>query len=166
MSYTYDPKNNIMFHKKTELSLDGLEQNLIGACSKCNADVVSVSYHSHDDQTAVAAKCTSCEQMYAIIYDALWNWVGEHFIEINSSHDALQDPDSITTTSEYQEGLTDDLKVLEAIPKKKLQIVFTPAEIDTMFAKAAGKKHVRQYLYRARKKYNDFHELFDIYLNI
>ena len=167
MSYTYDPKNNILFHKKTELSLDGLEQNFIGACSKCNADVISISYHTNGDHTTVAAKCTNCGQMYAIIYDAFWNWIGEHSIDLRNPYDApCQEPNSITTTGECQEVLSDDFKDLQSIPTKKLLTVFTPAEIETMFAKAAGKKHVRQYLYRARKKYDDFQELFGIYLNI
>ncbi|MDW7733262.1 MAG: hypothetical protein SCH66_12655 [Methanolobus sp.] len=167
MSYTYDPKNNILFHEKTELLLDGLEQNFIGACSKCNADVFSVSYHTYDEQTAVAARCTSCKQMYAIIYDARWNWVSEHSIDLNGSNGAPgQGASLLATFGEGQEGFNDDLKALHAIPKKKLETVFTPAEIVAMFAKAAGKKYVRQYLYRARKKYGDFHELFDIYLDI
>lgn len=166
MSYTYDPKNNILFHEKTEIPLDGLEHNFIGVCSKCNADVFSVSYHTYDDRTAVAARCTSCEQMYAIIYDALWNWIGEHSIELNGSNDAEHDASSFEIFNGSLEGLNDDLKALHAIPTKKLEAVFTPAEVDAMFAKAAGKKYVRQYLYRARKKYNHFYELFDVYINI
>lgn len=167
MSYTYDPKNNILFHEKTELPLDGLEQNLIGVCSKCNADVYSVSYHKYDGQTSVAARCTNCEQMYAIIYDAFWNWIGEHAIDPNGANgDSEHDASSLETSGGSREDLNDDLKALHAIPTKKLETVFTPAEVDALFAKAAGKKYVRQYLYRARKKYGDFLELFDIYINI
>ncbi|TGC09357.1 hypothetical protein [Methanolobus halotolerans] len=166
MSYIYDPKKNILFHKKTELPLKGLEQNFIGACSKCNADVVSISYHIYDDQNAVAAKCTNCEQLYAIIYDAFWIWIGEHLIDCDPHCTPALEEVSITPASEYQEEASEDLQVLQAIPQKKLSTVFTPAEIDSMFAKAAGKKYVRQYLYRARKKFDDFQELFDVYLNI
>lgn len=167
MSYTYDLKNNILFHKKRKLLPDGLEQNFVGTCSKCSSDVISVSYHTYGDRTAVAARCTNCGQMYAIIYDANWNWVGEHFIDQNDA-DITSEKNicSSINTRKHPEDLTGDLKILNAIPKKKLETVFTPAEIDTMFAKAAGKKHVRQYLYRARKKYEDFHELFGIYLNV
>ncbi|QLC49961.1 hypothetical protein HWN40_06730 [Methanolobus zinderi] len=167
MSYTYDPKNNTLFHKKTELPLDGLEKNFIGACSKCNADVFSISYHTYHDQNAVAAKCTNCGQMYAILYDALWNWTGEHMIRYNCPNSANPEKESShATENEYYECTNEELKTLQSIPKKKLETVFTPAEIDTLFAKAAGKKHVRQYLYRARKKFDDFNELFDIYLKI
>jgi transcription elongation factor Elf1 len=165
MSYTYDLQNNILKANKTELPLDDLEQNLVGTCSKCNADVVSISYHLQDNRTVVASRCSACGQMYAILYDEYWIWLGEHLLREATSSEQW-DSENADNISEETTEPTEELLVLQAIPLKKLETIFTQAEIKTMFAKANGKKYVRQYLYRARKKYPEFGELFDIYLQI
>lgn len=48
----------------------------------------------------------------------------------------------------------------------KLTTIFSPSEIESMMAKSLGKKYVRQYLYRARKKYEKFQDVFGITLDI
>lgn len=162
MSYTYDLQNNILKADDIELPLHNLEQNLVGACSKCNADVVSISYHLLDNRTVVASRCSACGQMHAILYDEYWIWLGEHPLNVaDSSGQASRDAEMEETIEPSEE-----LLALQAISLKKLETVFTQAEIKTLFAKASGKKYVRQYLYRARKKYPEFGELFDIYLDI
>lgn len=164
MSYTYDLQNNTLKADETELPLDNLEQNLVGTCSKCNADVISISYHLLDNWTVVAARCSACGRMYAIQYDEYWSWLGEHPLrEVTSVEQASDKPD---LDEEENTEPSEELLALQAVPLKKLETVFTQAEIKALFAKASGKKHVRQYLYRARKKYSEFGELFDIYLRI
>jgi len=165
MSYTYDLQNNILKSGDIELPLDKLEQNLVGACSKCNADVVSISYHLLDNRTVVACRCSACGGMYAILYDEYWIWLGEHPLNMADSPEQAS-PDNLDAEVEETAEPSEELLALQAIPLKKLETVFTQAEIKTLFAKASGKKYVRQYLYRARKKYPEFGELFDIYLNI
>ena len=165
MPYTYDLQNNILKTSEIELPLDNLEQNLIGVCSKCNADVVSISYHLQGDKTVVASRCSACGRMYAILYDEYWVWLGEHpLLEVTSpQHPVAEDADAVSAGNTEP---TEELLALQAIPLKKLETIFTQAEIKTLFAKANNKKYVRQYLYRARKKYPEFGELFDIYLQI
>jgi len=165
MPYTYDLQNNILKAYEAELPLDNLEQNLIGTCSKCNADVVSISYHLQEDKIVVAARCSACGRMYAILYNKYWIWLGEHSLQ-EAASSVHQGPDAPAAVGEENAQLSEELLSLQAIPLKKLETVFTQAEIKTLFAKASGKKYVRQYLYRARKKYPELREIFDIYLNI
>jgi transcription elongation factor Elf1 len=165
MPYTYDLQNNILKADQVELPLDNLEQNLIGTCSKCNADVVSISYHLQDDKTVVATRCSVCGRMYAILYDKYWIWLGEHPLKeaASSEHSG---PGAVDTSDKESTEPSEELLALKAIPLRKLEAVFTQAEIKTLFAKASGKKYVRQYLYRARKKYPELREIFDINLNV
>ncbi|SDG06249.1 hypothetical protein SAMN04488589_2089 [Methanolobus vulcani] len=149
MNIKYDVESNVMQIDDIDLYPENLDRNFIGICKSCNSDVTSISYHVHDSGMVVAGKCTSCDIIYAIFYDTEWNWQGEEtildFFNINNSS---------------------NIKFLDNIDQKKLETVFTPAETKAMYAKARGEKYVRQYLYRARKKYNDFYELFGIQINI
>lgn len=162
MSYIYDEKKNLLQLNGLTLPLDDLVQNLVGTCSTCTADVVSLSYHRDGDKKVVAAKCTSCGSLYVILYDDDWNWLAEHLLQDSPFGPVKQD----VPTSMENVGPSAELLLLESIPMLKLESVFTQAEIKTLYAKANGKKHVRQYLHRARKKYPVFGELFGIYLNI
>ncbi|MCQ6963714.1 hypothetical protein PV02_10385 [Methanolobus chelungpuianus] len=166
MSYTYDLQNNTLKADDIELPLDNLEQNLVGTCSKCNADVVSISYHLLDRRTVVASRCSACGRMYAILYDEYWIWLGEHPLLSVADPPKQASLDNLDAEIKEIAEPSEELLALQAIPLKKLETVFTQAEIKTLFARASGKKYVRQYLYRARKKYPEFGELFDIYLNI
>lgn len=149
MDIKYDIEKNIMQVDGTDLYPQNLEENFIGVCDNCNSDVLSMSYHTYGEDTIVAGKCNSCDTIYAIQYDKNWNWQGEKAIfEFFSSKNSQ------------------NTKFLDGIDKKKLEAVFTPAEITSMYAKARGEKYVRQYLYRARKKYTDFNDLFGIRINI
>ena len=49
---------------------------------------------------------------------------------------------------------------------KKLEAVFSRGEIEALISRAKDKTPVRQYLYRARKKYELFEEIFDLKLVI
>lgn len=55
---------------------------------------------------------------------------------------------------------------LSKVPLNKLNTIFSPSEIEAMFSKSLGEKYVRQYLYRARKKYKKFQDVFGITLDI
>jgi hypothetical protein len=149
MNIKYDMESNVMQIDDIDLYPENLDHNFIGICNSCNSDVISLSYHAHDNGMVVAGKCAACDLLYAIFYDTEWNWQGEEpieqFFDINSSN---------------------SIKFLDNIDRKKLETVFTPAETTAMYAKASGEKYVRQYLYRARKKYDDFYELFGIHINI
>lgn len=165
MSYTYDLQNNRLKADDIEIPPNNLEQNLVGTCIKCNADVMSISYHLLDSRTVVASRCSACGRMYAILYDEYWIWLGEHPLNMAASPEQASSDNPDAEIEKIAEP-SEELLALQAIPLKKLETVFTQAEIKTLFAKASGKKYVRQYLYRARKKYPEFGELFDIYLNI
>lgn len=62
--------------------------------------------------------------------------------------------------------IVNDYNGLKKIPIKMLEAVFPPKEIEALFAKAKNEKPIRQYLYRARKRYDYFEELFDIRLEL
>jgi hypothetical protein len=149
MDIRYDVENNVVKVEDIDLFPQSLDINFIGVCSRCNSDVFSMSYHPYENGMLVIAKCNSCDNIYGIIYDKDWNWQSEEtisqFFDLKSSN---------------------DLKFLDSIDKKKLAAVFTPAEINSMYTKARGEKYTRQYLYRARKKYVDFEDLFGIKINI
>ncbi|SFM29884.1 hypothetical protein [Methanolobus profundi] len=149
MDIRYDIENNVMQIDDVDIHPHSLDTNFIGVCNNCNSDVSSISYHTYEEGMVVAGKCSLCDTIVAIMYDNEWNWQGEEtisqFFDIKSSN---------------------NLKNLNSIDRKKLATVFTPAETDAMYAKARGEKYVRQYLYRARKKYADFEELFGIHINI
>jgi hypothetical protein len=57
-------------------------------------------------------------------------------------------------------------KDVSKVPMNKLTTIFSPSEIEAMIAKSLGEKYVRQYLYRARKKYPKFRDVFGITLDI
>jgi hypothetical protein len=156
--------NHTLYLDSVELPLHSQEENVIGTCSNCNSDVWSISYHVLNDNTVVAAKCIICDTVHAIMYDDLWNWLGEEIISTGliSGNNAA----SSTVTKAIESPDSDGLLYLRSIPSKKLSAVFSPAEIEAMFFKASDQKYVRQYLYRARKKYHNFNELFDTILNI
>lgn len=149
MDIKYDLKKNVMQVDSVNLEPQSLDMNFIGVCSHCNSNVVSISYHSYDNGTIVAAKCNLCNKLFAIVYDKDWTWQDEELI-----------------SQFFDVENSNNLKFLEGIDNKKLRAVFTPAEINAMYAKVRGEKYVRQYLYRARKKYVDFKDLFGLQINI
>ncbi|MEZ5335256.1 MAG: hypothetical protein R2741_08480 [Methanolobus sp.] len=149
MDIKYDMESNVMQVDGIDFYPDNLESNFIGVCSSCNSDVNSLSYHSFDEGMIVAGKCTLCETVFAILYDDNWNWQGE-----------------IPISQFFNLKMSKELNTLEGIGEKKLAAVFTPAEIGALYAKARGEKYVRQYLYRARKKYMDFEDLFETRIDI
>ncbi|WP_406661659.1 hypothetical protein V7O66_03845 [Methanolobus sp. ZRKC3] len=166
MVYEYDIDNSTLYLDSVELPLHSQEENVIGTCSDCNSDVMSVSYHVQDEKTVVGAKCNECNTIYAIIYDDQWNWLGEEVISTGSNPRHADVEKSVVTMSVDEPEDSPELIYLRSIPSNKLSAVFSPAEIEAIFSKASGKKYVRQYLYRARKKYQNFNDLFDTTLNI
>ena len=166
MVYEYDAGNNTLYLDSVELPLHSQEENIIGTCSNCNSDVQSVSYHRRNDQNVVAAKCKSCSTFHAIVYDDVWNWLGEEHVSTSIKPDYADVKNEVSQTVPKTQPNTEELNYLNSIPLKKLSAVFSPAEIEAMFLKVSEQKYVRQYLYRARKKYHYFNELFDIIINI
>ncbi|WP_292470630.1 hypothetical protein [Methanolobus sp.] len=149
MEIRYDIENSVIQVDGVDLYAHTLDKNFIGVCSNCNSDVNSLSYHSYESGMIVAARCSLCDTIFAIMYDENWKWKGEE-----------------TISKFFNLKSSNDLRNLEGIDRKKLSTIFTPAETTSMYAKARGEKYIRQYLYRARKKYNDFEELFGIQINI
>jgi hypothetical protein len=130
------------------------EENEIGNCTNCDSILVSLSYHFLGEKIAVVTKCVSCGSIYANFYDSEWNWVEEAPVFLL--------PIPIPISSQ----VVDDLKGLEATPMKKLEAVFSKGEIEALYARAKNETPIRQYLYRARKKYGVFEEIFDLRLEI
>ncbi len=154
MEYRYDLKNNNLYTEESLIPAYSLEENEIGNCSNCEAMLVSLSYHSVGEEIVVMTKCVSCGAFCVNAYDSEWNWIYEAPVALLP----LQIPIS--------NQIIDDQKGLEAIPLKKLEAVFSRGEIEALFARSKNETPIRQYLYRARKKYELFEEIFDLRLEL
>ncbi|WP_445475581.1 hypothetical protein ACT9XH_02220 [Methanococcoides methylutens] len=173
LTYSFDLKENILHAGESLIPAYELEANEIGTCGDCDSTIISLSYHEIDGEFIVVGKCTNCELLSANIYDPDWNWFREitisHFsrpiTEVNSVNlskipSDSQDPEEIGSSE------IDELKLLNSIPIKQIEAIFSPTEIKAMFARAKGEKCTRQYLYNARKKYQTFEDVFGIKLTI
>jgi hypothetical protein len=154
MEYNYDLKGNNLYIGENRIHAYSLEENEIGNCTNCDSILMSLSYHAAGERNVVVTKCISCGKFYANIYDSGWNWLDEISVSL------LPIPIHISNQIIY------DWKGLEAIPMKKLEAVFSRGEIEALFARAKDETPIRQYLYRARKKYKLFEEIFDIELEL
>lgn len=152
MEYSYDLKGNNLYVKENRIPAYSLEENEIGNCTNCDSILMSLSYHAAEESTIVVTKCITCGTFYANIYDSEWNWVDEVKVSLL--------PIPIYISSQ----IIDDWNGLESIPMKKLEAVFSRGEIEALFARARNETPIRQYLYRARKKYKLFEEIFDLEL--
>ena len=152
MEYSYDLKGNNLCVEENRIPAYSLEENEIGNCTSCDSILMSLSYHAAEESTIVVTKCITCGTFYANIYDSEWNWVDEVKVSLL--------PIPIYISSQ----IIDDWNGLESIPMKKLEAVFSRGEIEALFARARNETPIRQYLYRARKKYKLFEEIFDLEL--
>jgi hypothetical protein len=154
MEYSYDLNGNNLYIEESQIPAYSLEENEIGNCSNCDSMLISLSYHSVGEKIVVVTKCVSCGAFYVNIYDSEWNWIDEAPVSL------LPIPILISNQ------IIDDCKGLEAIPIKKLEAVFSRGEIEALFARAKDETPIRQYLYRARKKYELFEEIFNLRLEL
>lgn len=154
MEYHYDLNTNSIYVEENKISAYSLEKNEIGNCSSCDAILISLSYHSIGENIIVVTKCAACGAFYINIYDYEWNWVDEAPVYL------LPIPIQIFGQE------INDFKGLQEISMKKLEAVFSRGEIEAIFARAKNDNPIRQYLYRARKKYALFEEIFDIRLEL
>lgn len=134
------------------------EKNEIGTCSTCNFEMLSISYHIYKNCYLVVTECVSCKKLYLNIFNNKWDWKNEVPLGLLNSKSQKDNPNDIDGYNE--------LEMLNNIPVKQLETIFSPTEIEAMFAKAHGDEYTRQYLYRARKKYKDFEDVFGIRLTI
>ena len=148
----YDLKTNDLYVEKNIIPAYSLEKNNIGNCSNCDAIFISLSYHAVGETIIVVTKCTSCGAFYANIYDSKWNWIDEVPISLLPVRIPITNP------------IIDDLQGLERISIEKLEAVFSKGEIEALFARAKNETPIRQYLYRARRKYGLFEKIFEIRL--
>ena len=166
MGYRYDLKKNILHIGADQVPAYDIEANEIGVCSACGASLLSVSYHSFDDSLIIVAKCSECNSICANVYNNDWTWLDEVVISHFSSEKDQDRGAGGGTLKEDGSDASVSLKLLNSIPMKQLQTIFSPAEINAMFARAKGDECVRQYLYNARKKYNSFEDVFGITIDV
>jgi len=163
--YTYDIKKKIL-HIDHQIPATESEENEVGTCSKCRSPIVSLSYHAIDKESIIIDKCTKCGKLSANIYDQDWNWVSEipnsHF----SRHVAKAGTSTHMETEVEDSQQPSGMELLESIPEKQLETIFSSTEITAMFARAKGESCVRQYLYNARKKYQKFEDIFGFQIDV
>jgi hypothetical protein len=116
--------------------------NMVGFCSRCDAELSSLAYYSTEDFWLVYAGCSN-GHLVLMQYDRQWKWLEDCGLEI-----FRKDCD------------------ISSIAKEKLEAVFTQAEIRDMAACQNGQPYTRQNLYRARAKYEKFERLFGIKIKI
>ena len=166
MNFEYDLKNNVLCSDENQFPAHGIENNEVGICSSCKANLLSISYHTINEDLVIVSKCDNCGLIYANIYDNNWAWLDEviisHFLDGISKNDVKCN--SIVYGSD--DDLNEKLQSLNNIPMKQLKIIFSSAEITAIFARAKGDDCVRQYLYNARKKYDKFEDVFGIAIDI
>ncbi len=170
MLFKYDSSNNFLQVDNTIVPSYDLTKNPIGICSFCDAQIISQSHHYLGNDIAVVACCEKCGASFINLYDREWNWLSEqpisHFFsytESNMHEKGKSNKARISDRSVLEELYYTDLS---KVPLNKLNTIFSPSEIEAMFSKSLGKKYVRQYLYRARKKYKKFQDVFGIILDI
>jgi hypothetical protein len=71
---------NLIFEGR-RLEPVSLERNMVGFCSKCDADLESLAYHCTDSCWLVSARCQK-EHLILMRYDRQWNWLGDLDLEI------------------------------------------------------------------------------------
>jgi hypothetical protein len=154
MDYRYDLTDNNLCVGESRIPAYDLEENEIGNCSNCSSILVSLSYHSVSETNVVVTRCVSCRAFYANIYDLEWSWIDEIPLSLL--------PIPITISNK----VINESKELEKLPLIKLQAVFSRGELEALFARTRNETTIRQYIYRARKKYKLFEEIFDIRLEL
>lgn len=164
MKYKYDFENNFLQVNNSIIPSYDLNSHSIGFCTSCDAEMVSKSYHNIEENIAVVSYCTSCDEVVVNFFDNKWNWLNEEHISDFFSYREVKKPFS-SLTNDLLKGPVYYTNISK-VPMNKLQVIFSTAEITAMQNKSNNEKYVRQYLYRARKKYKHFEDVFEIYLNI
>jgi hypothetical protein len=141
MNQLEENSHNLIFKGK-RLQPVSLESNMVGFCSKCDADLKSLAYHCTDSNWLVSASCQK-EHLILMRYDMQWNWLADEDMEICKEKASVS-----------------------SIAKEMLEAVFTKAEIRDMLACERSAPYIRQNLYRARAKYDKFEKLFGIKIEI
>ncbi|SES86308.1 hypothetical protein SAMN04488587_1336 [Methanococcoides vulcani] len=172
-NYSYNLKENILYAGDQQVPAYELEENEIGTCGDCESTITSLSYHETDDKFIVVGNCTNCGTLSANIYDSDWNWISEIAISYYSSPISEHNAEGVSKIfpgakgpKESETPEIDDLELLNSIPMKQIETIFSPTEITALFARAKGEKCIRQYLYNARKKYQTFEDVFGVKLTI
>lgn len=119
-----------------------IEKNMVGFCARCESELESIAYYRSNEGWQVCARCKE-DHLVLMQFDSSWNWLGDQDLEISS-----------------------EKKSISAIPREKLEAVFTQAEIRDMEAYERGLPYVRQNLYRARAKYDRFEKLFGMKIDL
>jgi hypothetical protein len=119
------------------------EQNRVGSCRACDGDRLSLGYYRHAGKWMVAARCSACSRALLMVYGEDWSWIEDLPLMVAAEGHAAKA----------------SLRVSE-VPRERLEVVFTPAEIRDMIAFQEGRPYVRQNLYRARAKLDRFERLF------
>lgn len=133
----------------TKLSPVSREQNRVGICTACGGDLLSLGYYKHAGRWMVAARCGACSRALLMVYGEDWSWIEDLPLVVEAEGDAAKA----------------SLRVSE-VPRERLEVVFTPAEIRDMIAFQEGRPYVRQNLYRARAKLDRFERLFGVRIEL
>lgn len=148
----------MILFRETDLVLDDTkvspvsrEQNIVGICTYCDGDLLSLGYYKHASRWMVAARCSACSRALLMVYGEDWSWI--------------EDMPLVVDEAKGHKPARTSLRVSE-VPQERLEVVFTPAEIRDMIAFQEGGPYVRQNLYRARAKLERFERLFGVRIEL
>ncbi len=134
--------SNALLLDGIRLEPSSLEKNMVGFCSQCQLELESIAYFRSEGGWQVCARCKG-DHMVLMQFDPEWKWLGDKDLAI-----------------------LHEKKSISALPREKLEAVFTAAEIRDMAAFERGEPYVRQNLYRARAKYDKFEKLFGVKIEL
>ncbi|MCU0637580.1 MAG: hypothetical protein MUE87_03030 [Methanothrix sp.] len=137
-----EEKSRVLYIGERKLEPISKDRNMVGFCSRCDAELFSLAYHSTEISWLVCASCSN-DHIVLMRYDRGWRWLEDCSLEI-----FREDSD------------------ISSISKEKLEAVFTKAEIRDMMACQSRQPYTKQNLYRARAKYEKFERLFGVKINI
>lgn len=135
-------KGLLLLYQGKRLDPVSRSRNVIGFCGHCGSDLESLAYYNTDQEWLISARCTN-EHLALIRYDKIWNWKDDLPLEFSR----------------------EEVKIAD-LPREKLDVVFTPAEVRDMIACQEKLPYTRQNIYRARGKYQKFEKLFGIKIDI
>jgi len=143
-----EKESNLLFFEESRLEPVSSEENMVGFCETCGGELKSCAYYRVQEGWMVASRCLGCENLVLMRYDLGWSWLGD--TELNSIEPS--------TKSKFAS--------ISSIPREKLEVVFTPAELRDMESFERGEPYTRQNLYRARSKFEKFEKLFGVKINL
>ena len=159
--YRLDQEKKHLFFEGQKIEPRSVEENVVGFCTFCDGELSSLACYQVSEGWLVASRCLGCGRMVLSRYDSSWSWEGDFDLVV-----VAEDPDQSAKEESQRSTPQTSTTSISDLPKEKLEVVFTPAELRDMVRCERGEAYTRQNLYRARAKYEKFERLFGVRIDI